>query len=173
MFRLQALGRLGSYLNMKSVNVTDEYRDAFIRALVTFKHQLVYCPLRRRQVRLHSPPPEVTDDQLRYAGEEITEDVALQLALGNYDPFTMQKLHNFDPDNPQVNIVKFSRLSIDYPLICYSLRFRSEKHRRIRGTKSLVRDTRAFGRRIIKSAGKRRTKEIVMLQSGLTQPEKY
>lgn len=87
---------------MKHLTVTKEYRDAFMCALVTFKHQLVYCPLRRKQVRLHPVPPEVTAEQLYHAGEEVSEDLAWQLALGNYDPFTMKQLHDFDPDRALV-----------------------------------------------------------------------
>lgn len=94
-----ALTRIASYLNMKSLVVTKEYRDGFLRAFVTFKHQMVYCPIKRQQVRLHPPPPHVTDEQLRHAGVEVEEELALQLALGNYDPFKLKKLHNFDPDN--------------------------------------------------------------------------
>lgn len=104
----QALTRLGSYLNMKTLVVTSEYRDAFIRALITFKHQLVYCPLRRKQVRLHPPGPEITEEQLHFAGDEIDEDLAYQMALGNCDPFTSRQLHNFDPDRSQVC---FSRIN--------------------------------------------------------------
>lgn len=100
----QALTRLGAYLKMKSLVVTQEYRDAFILAIITFKHQLVYCPLRRKQVRLNPPPPDVTDEQLRYAGEETDPETALQLALGNYDPFTLKKLHDFDPDKVENQI---------------------------------------------------------------------
>ncbi|XP_033215439.1 exonuclease 1 [Belonocnema kinseyi] len=94
-----SLTRIASYLNMKSLVVTKEYRDSFLRAFVTFKHQLVYCPIKRKQVRLYSPPPHVTDEQLRHAGVELDEDLAWQLALGNYDPFSLKKLHDFDPDN--------------------------------------------------------------------------
>ena len=87
---------------MKSLVVTQEYRDSFRRAFVTFKHQLVYCPMKRKQVRLYPTPSHVTDDQLRYAGVEVSEDLAWQLALGNYDPFSLKKLHDFDPDNRPV-----------------------------------------------------------------------
>lgn len=99
-----ALSRIASYLNMKSLVVTKEYRDGFLRALVTFKHQMVYCPIKRQQVRLYSPPSHVTDEQLRHAGMEVDEDLALQLALGNYDPFKLKKLHDFNPDDPPKRI---------------------------------------------------------------------
>ncbi|CAD6201463.1 GSCOCG00000263001-RA-CDS [Cotesia congregata] len=94
----KALVRLSSYLNMKSLCVTPEYRDGFIRALVTFKHQLVFCPIQRKQVRLIPPPPEVTPEQLHHAGDEKPADLAFQLALGNYDPTSMKKLYDYNPD---------------------------------------------------------------------------
>lgn len=94
----QALARLPSYLNMKSLDVTKEYRDAFIRADVTFKHQLVFCPFKRKQVRLTPPTPDVTAEQLHFAGKEMPEDLAWQLAIGNYDPMSLKKLHDYDPD---------------------------------------------------------------------------
>ncbi|XP_011860942.1 PREDICTED: exonuclease 1 isoform X2 [Vollenhovia emeryi] len=94
----RALTRIASILNMKSLVVTQEYRDAFILADITFKHQLVFCPLQRKQVRLNRPPVDVTEDQLLYAGKELDMDVALQLALGNCDPVTLKMVHNFNPD---------------------------------------------------------------------------
>ncbi|KAK2576478.1 hypothetical protein KPH14_005809 [Odynerus spinipes] len=95
----RALTNLGTCLNMRSLTVSQEYRDDFVKAFITFKHQLVFCPLQRRQVRLNPPTADVTPDQLRYAGEEIDDcDKALQLAYGNCDPFTFQQLHDFDPD---------------------------------------------------------------------------
>ncbi|XP_072744580.1 exonuclease 1 [Anoplolepis gracilipes] len=94
----RALTRIGSVLNMKSLVVTQEYRDAFILADITFKHQLVYCPLQRKQVRLNPPTIDITKDQLQYAGKEVDVDLALQLALGNCDPSTLKIVHNFNPD---------------------------------------------------------------------------
>ncbi|EZA50275.1 Exonuclease [Ooceraea biroi] len=94
----KALTRLGSVLNMKSLVVTAEYRDAFVLADITFKHQLVFCPLQRKQVRLNPPTADITEDQLQYAGTELNADIALQLAFGNCDPCTLKMVHNFDPD---------------------------------------------------------------------------
>lgn len=88
---------------MKSLVVSNKYRDSFILAVITFKHQLVFCPLKRKQVRLNPPMPDITNEQLYYAGTETDPDTALQLALGNFDPFTLKKLHNFDPDNIKVH----------------------------------------------------------------------
>lgn len=98
----KALINLGTCLNMKSLVVPKEYRDSFIKAFITFKHQLVFCPLQRKQVRLNPPTADVTQDQLCYAGEEIGDcEQALQLAYGNCDPFTFKQLNDFDPDKRQ------------------------------------------------------------------------
>lgn len=96
---LQALTRLSSYLNMRSLDVSKEYRDAFIRADVTFKHQLVFCPIKRKQVRLTPVTPDITEEQLHFAGKEMPDDLAWQLAIGNYDPMTLKMLHDYNPDN--------------------------------------------------------------------------
>ncbi|XP_011300780.1 exonuclease 1 [Fopius arisanus] len=93
-----ALSRLSTHIN-KNITITKEYREAFVRALITFKHQLVYCPLIRKQVRLNTPPPEVTPEQLHHAGDPVDEDLAYQLALGNCNPFGFKKLNDFNPDN--------------------------------------------------------------------------
>lgn len=95
----KTLPRIGSYLNMKSLKVTNEYCEGFSRALVTFKYQLVYCPIKRKQVRLHEVPSEITEEQLHYAGSEVDETLAYQLALGNCHPLTLKKLHGFNPDS--------------------------------------------------------------------------
>lgn len=94
----KALTRLASVLNIKSLVVTAEYRDAFVLADITFKHQLVFCPLQRKQVRLNPITADITEDQLRHAGTELNADIALQMALGNCDPSTRKMLHDFDPD---------------------------------------------------------------------------
>lgn len=89
---------MGSILNMKSLIVTEEYRNGFILADITYKHQLVFCPLQKKQVRLNPPAADVTKEQLRYAGEELDEDLALQFAYGNCDTSTLKRLHDFNPD---------------------------------------------------------------------------
>lgn len=94
-----------SILNKKNLTVTPEYRDSFINACVTFKHQLVYCPLERKQVRLNPPSDKVTKEQLKFAGEEVEPELAFQLALGNVDPISMKQLHNFNPDERVIEFI--------------------------------------------------------------------
>ncbi|XP_021927071.1 exonuclease 1 isoform X2 [Zootermopsis nevadensis] len=92
----RALSRLPGHLNMKSLTVSDEYRNEFLLADAAFKYQLVFDPLSRRLTRLNEPlePEKVTD----YAGKMVPDDTAYQLALGNLDPFTLQKVGDFNPD---------------------------------------------------------------------------
>ncbi|KPI91771.1 Exonuclease 1 [Papilio xuthus] len=66
----------------------NEYRENFLKAEATFKHQYVYDPLERRMVRL----TEIDDEDPK---------IAYQLALGNLDPFSLKKMDDWDPDNRQ------------------------------------------------------------------------
>lgn len=96
----QVLTKLPSYLNMRQIVVTDEYREEFMIALATFKHQIVYNPLERKLVRLTDP--ELTGTKIEHcknAGEFFDEETAFQLALGNLDPFTLKKLDDWHPDS--------------------------------------------------------------------------
>jgi exonuclease-1 len=64
-------------------------------AELTFQKQLVFDPHTRTQVTMDGN--EVTNDE-PYSGVYLDPKTALDLALGNIDPFTMQKLDFFDPD---------------------------------------------------------------------------
>lgn len=93
----RCLKKLPQYLNLKVV-VDDEYIDGFLRAQNTFRHMVVYDPTTRKQVRLTEPKAE----DLPYCNNagEIMEDeqMAFQLAIGNLNPFTMNYIDNWDPD---------------------------------------------------------------------------
>ncbi|CAH2039845.1 unnamed protein product, partial [Iphiclides podalirius] len=95
-----ALRKLPSFFNRSNLIVTDEYRESFLKAEATFKHQYVYDPLERRMVRLTEPDDEDIEKALCVnAGELLDPKVAYQLALGNLDPFTLRKMDDWDPDN--------------------------------------------------------------------------
>lgn len=81
---------------MKSLTVSEEYRNEFMLADAAFRYQLVFDPLSRRMTRLNEPleSEKVTE----YAGKMLSCDTAFQLALGNLDPFTLQKVDDFNPD---------------------------------------------------------------------------
>lgn len=108
-----ALQKLPLYLNMRQLNVTDEYKEEFMVADATFRHQVVYDPLKRRLVRLTDPEECGTKlDYCRNAGEFYDDERAFQLALGNLDPFTLKKVDNWSPDKPEISRLCNSNNSI-------------------------------------------------------------
>ncbi|XP_060802397.1 exonuclease 1 isoform X1 [Amyelois transitella] len=99
-----ALKKLPSFFNKSSLTVSDEYRENFLKAEATFKHQYVYDPLRRQMVRLTEPDDEDIEQALCVnAGELLDAKIAFQLALGNLDPFTLKKMDDWHPEDRVVN----------------------------------------------------------------------
>jgi exonuclease 1 len=98
----RALAKLPSYLNMRDLTVPEEYKNSFLIAEATFNHMFVYNVQERRLVRLNDPSESGTDLKLCCnAGEVIEEKIAFHLALGNIDPFTMEQLDDWTPDDPE------------------------------------------------------------------------
>ncbi|XP_052750064.1 exonuclease 1 isoform X2 [Galleria mellonella] len=94
-----ALRKLPSFFNKSNLIVTDEYRESFLKAEATFKHQYVYDPLDRQMVRLTEPDDEDIEQALCVnAGELLDPKIAFQLALGNLDPFTLKVMDDWHPD---------------------------------------------------------------------------
>ncbi|CAK1550619.1 unnamed protein product [Leptosia nina] len=99
-----ALKKLPGFFNRSNLVVTDEYREGFLKAEATFKHQYVYDPIKRRMCRLEDPDDSDVETALCVnAGELLDPKVAFQLALGNLDPFTLKKMDDWDPDNRDIN----------------------------------------------------------------------
>ncbi|XP_067681752.1 exonuclease 1-like isoform X2 [Haliotis asinina] len=90
------LSKLPSYLKMKLV-VTQEYIDGFLQADNTFLYQLVFDPMKRRLIPLNPYPPELCPLQMDYAGPIMDDVQAFQIALGNIDTTTGQRIGEFDP----------------------------------------------------------------------------
>lgn len=96
----RSLDKIPAYLKMRKLEVTEEYRQGFLRANATFQHMIVYDPRRRRLVRL-SDPLSVDETDAQYcdnAGEFFDERQAFEMALGNVDPFTLEQLDRWSPD---------------------------------------------------------------------------
>lgn len=85
---------------MHNLQVTQNYIEGFIDADQTFLYQLVYDPVSRSLVPLNTPPDGVVPS--KFAGEPLSPTKAFQLALGNLNPFTLEKLDYFNPDILQV-----------------------------------------------------------------------
>lgn len=96
----RALKKLPQYLKMKQLEVTEEYIQEFLKAEATFKHMYVYNPLERRMERLHDLEEFGTDEKYCSNAGTLLDDheKAFQLALGNLNPFTLEKLHDWHPD---------------------------------------------------------------------------
>lgn len=65
----------------------------------TFRHQIVFDPVKRKLVPLTDP--ETNGTKLEHccnAGDMLDNETAFQLALGNLEPFTLKVLDTWCPD---------------------------------------------------------------------------
>uniref|UniRef100_A0A8C4F4I1 Exonuclease 1 n=1 Tax=Dicentrarchus labrax TaxID=13489 RepID=A0A8C4F4I1_DICLA len=96
---LKVIRKMGQYLKMNLV-VPEEYIEGFVRANNTFLYQLVFDPISRKVVPLNPYPEHMDPATLSYAGLNLGDEEGLQMALGNLDINTMQRIDNFSPDKP-------------------------------------------------------------------------
>ncbi|KAF7667849.1 hypothetical protein LDENG_00040920 [Lucifuga dentata] len=102
---LKVIRKMGQYLKMNLV-VPEEYVEGFVKANNTFLYQLVFDPVKRKVVPLNPYPEHIDPTTLSYAGHNIGDDKGLQMALGNLDINTMERIDNFSPDNPFIQLSK-------------------------------------------------------------------
>lgn len=95
----RALGKIPSYLGIRQIVVTDEYKEGFLKAEATFQYMIVYDSKERKLTRLNEPENGIDETLLSNSGEFFEEELAYQLALGNIDPMSLKKVHNWDPDD--------------------------------------------------------------------------
>lgn len=109
---MRAIDKIPAYLNMRQLTITDEYKTNVLKARATFLHMVVFDPRRRKQVRLHEIDECGTDiEHCCNAGDVIDDSLALHLAVGNLNPFTMKRLDNWNPD--QRALVKAMLTSVE------------------------------------------------------------
>ncbi|KAL3272457.1 hypothetical protein HHI36_013937 [Cryptolaemus montrouzieri] len=95
---LKFLEKVPRYLNLKNRSVTEEYKDNFMVADATFRHQIVYDPITRKLTYLTDPGISGTrPEYCRNAGKIFDENLAYQVALGNVDPSTHEKYDDWSP----------------------------------------------------------------------------
>lgn len=94
-----ALCKIPSYLNMPQLEVTQEYRDGFMKARNTFLYQLVFDPIDRLLKPLTNYPDGMGPEDYPYAGKFVGHDRGLQIALGNVNVQTGEVVANFDPQS--------------------------------------------------------------------------
>ncbi|XP_001356897.2 exonuclease 1 [Drosophila pseudoobscura] len=94
-----ALKKIPSYLNMSKLEVDDDYIENFMKAEATFKHMFIYNPLQRRMERLCALEEYETDESYCSNAGTLLEDshLALHLALGNLNPFSLKRLDSWEP----------------------------------------------------------------------------
>ncbi|KAE8584986.1 hypothetical protein XENTR_v10021185 [Xenopus tropicalis] len=94
--------KIGQYLKT-NITVPDGYIEGFLRANNTFLYQLVFDPVERKLIPLNPYGDDVNPEELSYAGPNMGDSVALQIALGNMDINTMKQIDDYNPDNPQLS----------------------------------------------------------------------
>jgi exonuclease-1 len=116
------LKKIPSYLNLKKVQVTEEYIEHFLKAIATFKYMYVFDPINRQMVRLNAL--DLDSEEIQYCGNAgiLSDDkTALQLALGNIEPHNLlEVLDNYDPDQFSAVKVKSMRNFCNFPSIWIS-----------------------------------------------------
>ncbi|XP_061913743.1 exonuclease 1 isoform X2 [Entelurus aequoreus] len=96
---LKVIRKMNQYLKMNLV-IPEEYIEGFVRANQTFLYQLVFDPVNRKLVPLNAYPEDINPATLSYAGVPLGDNTALQMALGNLDINTQEKIDDYDPDIP-------------------------------------------------------------------------
>ncbi|XP_069464243.1 exonuclease 1 [Ambystoma mexicanum] len=107
---IKVIKKIGQYLKM-NITVPDDYIAGFIRANNTFLYQLVFDPLNRKLVPLNPYAEDIDPEILDYAGRNIGDHAAFQIAIGNKDINTMEQIDNYNPDNSQSSQPKSRRWS--------------------------------------------------------------
>ncbi|KTF88764.1 hypothetical protein cypCar_00018869 [Cyprinus carpio] len=105
---LKVIKKMGQYLKM-DITVPDEYIEGFTKANNTFLYQLVFDPLKRKVVPLNPYPDHIDPASLSYAGTNVGDEKGLEMALGNMDINTMQRIDDFSPDLPYTQISIWSK----------------------------------------------------------------
>ncbi|KAM6916263.1 exonuclease 1 [Xenentodon cancila] len=96
---LKVIRKMGQYLKMNLV-VPEQYVEGFVKANNTFLYQLVFDPVGRKVVPLNPYPGHIDPATLSYAGLNLGDDKSLEMALGNLDINTMERIDEFNPDKP-------------------------------------------------------------------------
>ncbi|XP_066246780.1 exonuclease 1 [Euwallacea similis] len=94
------LDRIPRYLNMKHLEITDEYKRSVLIANATFLHQVVFDPYKNKLV--HLIDPEITSTNPEYlvnAGEKFDNEKAYQVAIGNLNPYNFEQFNDWVPSD--------------------------------------------------------------------------
>ncbi|KAG8448502.1 hypothetical protein GDO86_015552 [Hymenochirus boettgeri] len=98
----KVIKKIGQYLKT-NITVPDGYIEGFLRANNTFLYQLVFDPVERKLIPLNPYIDDIDPAELSYAGPNIGDSAAFQIALGNLDINTLEQIDTYDPDNLQLS----------------------------------------------------------------------
>ncbi|KAJ8930425.1 hypothetical protein NQ314_016751 [Rhamnusium bicolor] len=92
------LDKVARYLNMNHLQITNEYKEKFMVADATFRHQIVFDPFKKKLVPLTDPAVFGTNPKYcKNAGEIFDHEQAYHIALGNLHPTTFKRLDSWLP----------------------------------------------------------------------------
>ena len=74
--------------------IPEDYEDQFLKAKYSFKHHLVFCPLKGEMVHLNPIPQEVQGYDMGFLGEHFDRELMIGIARGRVDPFTKIPFNN-------------------------------------------------------------------------------
>ncbi|XP_075452082.1 exonuclease 1 [Ascaphus truei] len=97
---IKVIEKIGQYLKTNTT-VPEGYIEGFVRANNTFLYQLVFDPVKRKLIPLNPYGDHINPEGLSYAGPNIGDSAALQIALGNTDINTMKQIDDYNPDTSQ------------------------------------------------------------------------
>ncbi|KAG8197493.1 hypothetical protein JTE90_007232 [Oedothorax gibbosus] len=98
------LSKLPSYLKMPKLVVPKTYIESFIKANNTFLYQLVFCPQKKTLVPLNPYPEDLSPEDMEYAGKQLPDQLARELALGYINVKTMEKFEDSWSGMPKINL---------------------------------------------------------------------
>lgn len=91
---------------MRRLQITEAYKENFLVADATFRHQTVFDPFKKKLVPLVDLDITGTNPKFcKNAGEIFDNEKAYQVALGNIHPTNFKHLDNWSPPNEIVSNV--------------------------------------------------------------------
>ena len=66
----------------------EEYRELFVRAELTFKHQRVFDILSQEMISLTPPPSALTEEDITFCGPIKPRDIVIEICTGMIDPMS-------------------------------------------------------------------------------------
>jgi len=97
MKKYRSIDRIFSFLKAnKSNNFPSNYEENFKKAELTFQYQRVFDPSKNSLVTLNPLSNNIEDNSLDFLGPQLTNEIAIQIAVGNMDPHSKQLFTQYE-----------------------------------------------------------------------------